>query len=57
MKERPTGYLLAGLVVTSLLFFGQAGWIYAKAWLAQFLMESAWARTLEGEERVKPFST
>jgi sortase A len=56
MKEKPTGYLLAGLVVTSLLFFGQAGWIYTKAWLAQFLMECAWSRTLEGEERVKPWS-
>ncbi len=56
MKERPAGYLLAGLVITSLLFFGQAGWIYAKAWLAQVLMEGAWARTIEGEKRVKPWS-
>lgn len=56
MKERPAGYLMAGLVVTSLLFFGQAGWTYAKAGLAQVLMEGAWARTLDGEERVKPWS-
>jgi sortase A len=66
MKERPAGYLrlrqgyggqvMAGLVITSLFFFGQAGWIYAKAGLAQVLMEGAWARTLAGEQRVKPWS-
>src|SRR5688500_11563212 len=30
-------------------------YIHAKAWLAQRLIASAWARTLEGEREVKPW--
>ncbi len=33
----------------------QGGWIYAKAWLAGFMVEQAWTRTLEGENRVRPW--
>jgi len=34
---------------------GQGGYIQAKAWLAQILISQAWARTLDGEQRVKPW--
>jgi sortase A len=34
---------------------GQGSYIQAKAWLAQVLIEQAWARTLDGEQHVKPW--
>jgi sortase A len=34
---------------------GAAGWIEAKAWLARGLNDAAWARTLAGEDRVRPW--
>ena len=34
---------------------GQGTYIQAKAWLAQVLIEQAWARTLEGEAQAKPW--
>mgnify|MGYP000220365025 CR=1 FL=1 len=34
---------------------GAAGKIYAKAWLAQQLLESAWQATLNGEQNVRPW--
>ncbi len=34
---------------------GQGSYIQAKAWLAQVLIKQAWARTLEGEQHVKPW--
>lgn len=42
--------LLAGAASTA-----QAGWIWAKALLAQHLMRTAWQKTLDGEERVRPW--
>ena len=35
--------------------FAEAGYIHAKAWLGQVLIDDAWARTLEGEPRAKPW--
>ena len=35
------------LLLTGLLLLGQAGWIQAKAELAQLLLQQAWQRTLE----------
>lgn len=35
--------------------FAEAGYIHAKAWLGQALIDGAWARTLEGERRAKPW--
>ncbi len=43
------------LLILGLLQGGQGGWIYAKAWLAGFMVEQAWTRTLEGESRVEPW--
>ena len=34
---------------------GEGAWIQGKAWLAQRLLEHAWARTLEGESQVAPW--
>ena len=34
---------------------GGAAVIHAKAWLAPILLDSAWAATLDGQERVKPW--
>lgn len=42
--------LLAGAASTA-----QAGWIWAKALVAQHLMRAAWQKTLDGEERVRPW--
>lgn len=35
--------------------FGQAGYIHAKAWLAQVLIGHAWAQTQAGASQVKPW--
>jgi sortase A len=37
------------------LCFGHGAWLYAKAQLAQVLLERAWGRTLHGERDVKPW--
>lgn len=46
------GLLLAG---TGLWQLGAASVIHAKAWLAQVLLERAWADTLAGQARVRPW--
>ncbi len=35
--------------------FGTGSYIYAKAQLAQYLLNSAWAKTLQGDNQVKPW--
>jgi sortase A len=35
---------------------GSAGWLWAKAELAQLLLARAWERTLKGEEKARPWS-
>lgn len=45
--------LVVGLAGLSQI--GHAGYIYAKAWLAQVLISQAWERTLAGETQVKPW--
>jgi len=44
------------LITLSLQQLGMGGYIYAKAELAQHLIESAWQKTLAGEHQVKPWS-
>ncbi len=34
---------------------GEGSWIYAKAWLAQHLLQRAWSRTQAGEADAKPW--
>ncbi len=43
------------LVLGGLWQVGWAGWIHAKAALAQVLLERAWERTLAGERGVRPW--
>ena len=43
------------MVFTAAIFLINAMWIPAKAELAQFLLETAWLRTLEGEADAKPW--
>lgn len=56
---RPTPRALAALTVflftVGLWQIGEGSWIYAKARLAQYLLQRAWSRTLAGETQVKPW--
>lgn len=54
MKKRLI--LIGSLAVAGALCLAHGAWIYAKAELAQWLLERAWARTLHGERDVKPWS-
>jgi sortase A len=55
MNKR-TGYFYAPLIfLCGLWFTGQGAYIHAKALLAQVLLESAWAETLNGSKEVKPW--
>jgi sortase A len=47
--------LIGSFAVAGALCFADGALIYAKAQLAQVLLERAWARTLHGEQGVKPW--
>jgi sortase A len=47
--------LTACLLAVGLWQMGEGSWIYAKARLAQFLLQRAWSRTLAGETSVRPW--
>lgn len=47
--------LTACLLAVGLWQMGEGSWIYAKARLAQFLLQRAWSRTLVGETSVRPW--
>lgn len=47
--------LTACLLAVGLWQIGEGSWIYAKARLAQFLLQRAWSRTLAGETKVTPW--
>ena len=49
------GVVAAGLAVAGLWQLGGGAWIYAKAALAQVLLEDAWERTRKGEAKVRPW--
>jgi sortase A len=48
-------WTLAAVALTAAIFLIDAVWIPAKAELAQYLLETAWLRTLEGEPNAKPW--
>jgi sortase A len=48
-------WALAALVGFALWHLGQAGWIHAKARLAQYLLQAAWERRLAGEHAPRPW--
>lgn len=56
---RPAPRTLTALTVCLLALgcwqLGEGSWIYAKAGLAQHLLQRAWSRTLAGETGVKPW--
>ena len=56
---RPAPRALLALMVYLLAFggwqLGEGSWIYAKAGLAQHLLQRAWSRTLAGETNSKPW--
>lgn len=45
----------AGLLAIALVLVVQASWIPAKAWLAQQLLERAWAQTLSDSQHHRPW--
>lgn len=47
--------LLVCLLTIGLWQLGEGSWIYAKAGLAQHLLQRAWSRTLAGETKSKPW--
>lgn len=56
MRRRFAALGLAGLLVALGGWqVGAAGWIHAKAWLAQALLETAWQRTLATGAPAKPW--
>lgn len=48
-------WVLVAVSLTATTFLLNAMWIPAKAELAQYLLETAWLRTLEGEADAKPW--
>jgi len=49
-------YFILAIAVTGCWQFGTGSYIYAKAHLAQFLLENAWSKTIKGQKYVKPWS-
>lgn len=49
-------YVILGLLISALLLVTNAGYIHAKAILAQFLIKDAWSETLETGQPTKPWS-
>ncbi|MGZ4779422.1 MAG: class GN sortase [Thermoanaerobaculia bacterium] len=47
--------MICVLSLSGVGLFGNGAWMYAKARLAQFLLQRAWDRTLHGEKDVKPW--
>ena len=55
MVSRICTLLIVSLIVAGMWQVAEASRIYAKAWLAHFLLEDAWHRTLDGETRARPW--
>src|SRR6476661_8774911 len=55
MKRRTATTLIVFFVAIGTWQFGQGAWIYVKAQLAQYLLQRAWVRTMNGERDVKPW--
>ncbi|HRC44071.1 MAG TPA: class GN sortase, partial [Nitrospira sp.] len=53
--SRLLALLIAGLLAIGCWQVGDGSWIYAKARLAQFLLQRAWCRALAGEAMPKPW--
>lgn len=53
--HRASWVVVAGLTVFALWHFSQSAYIHAKARLAQFLIQDAWAETIAKGKEVKPW--
>ena len=53
--SRRRNFLAVALCIAGTLCLGQAGWVHAKAWLAQWLIADAFERALAGEPTVRPW--
>lgn len=53
LKSRSSLTLVSGLA--GALFLGQGGYIHAKAWLAQYLLEQAWEQTVQTGVPTRPW--
>ena len=47
--------VVISMAMFGMALFGEGSWIYAKAKLAQVLLNDAWSRTLHGEKHVRPW--
>ncbi|MBX3342790.1 MAG: class GN sortase [Nitrospira sp.] len=54
-RSRPVGWLMASLLAIGLWQVWEGSWMYAKAGLAQLLLQRAWTRSVEGEAMPKPW--
>jgi len=55
-KQKILKFSAVFFLFSSLLLFGRATYIYAKAELAWYLLREAWEKSLETKETVKPWS-
>jgi sortase A len=55
MRGRAGVLTVAGLLTVGLWQVGHGAWTHAKGHLAQYLLQRAWARTLEGEGAARPW--
>lgn len=49
-------FIILIILVIGAWQFGSGSYIYAKAHLAQYLLNNAWSKTLQGEKKVKPWN-
>ena len=56
MSKKIQSSIMILLAVAGVLSFGQGSLIYAKAVLAQILLQSAWSQTKNGESQVRPWA-
>ena len=54
-KKTLLAFTMLTLTLAAFVQLGSSAKIASKAWLSQYLIEQAWARTLLGEERVRPW--
>lgn len=54
-RDRLMHLLVAGMILAGTWQIAEGGYIKAKAWLAQYLLQSAWETTQAGEARVRPW--
>jgi len=54
-KKRIMAIVSASCFMFGVWQLGEGGWLEAKAWLAQVLLQQAWSETLDGSQQVRPW--